>query len=131
LNTAITYKHLTALFFLAAFLAQTFNRAFVIADYYTNTTKYAKNCENKEKPQLKCHGKCQMTKKLQEQDKQDEENPERKAENKSEVLLSSISFFAALTIPSLKLVSTKKLNAYPNGKPIDRHVEVFHPPQYS
>lgn len=129
MNTGITYKYLAALIFLAAFLTQTFSKAFVFADYYTNTAAYAKKCINKTKPALKCHGKCQMMKKLAQEEKQDEENPERKAESKNEVLLSSKSFFAVVTLPATELVSSVKLISHPDGKSTDRYCEIFHPPQ--
>ena len=79
-----------------AFAVQTFNKAFIVFDYYTNTAAYAQNCENKAKPKMACHGKCQMMKKLKEEEKKEQDNPERKAEYKSEVVLSSRSFFPAL-----------------------------------
>jgi hypothetical protein len=72
------YRRLTAFIFIAAFLAQTFSRSFIIADYYADTAKYARNCVNKAKPKMNCNGKCQMMKKLQEEEKKDQENPDRK-----------------------------------------------------
>lgn len=37
-----------------------------------------------------------MMKKLKQEEKKDEQNPERKAENKNEILLSSKSFFQVI-----------------------------------
>ena len=71
-----------------AFLIQTFSKPFIIADYYANTADYAKNCINKLIPAMHCNGKCQMMKKLQEQEKKDQESSERKSGNKTEVLSS-------------------------------------------
>lgn len=96
LKSEIPYKALTACIFLAAFLVQTFSRNFVIADYYTNTAKYAKNCVNKARPKMHCNGKCQMMKKLQQEEKKDQDNPEKKSENKFEIVLSTKSFFATI-----------------------------------
>jgi len=79
--------------FLLAFATQTFNRAIIMFDYATNTAAYAKNCENKAKPQMHCNGKCQMMKKLKQEEQKDQQNPDRKAEHKNEILLSSKSFF--------------------------------------
>lgn len=31
-------------------------------DYYVNQDFYELHCENKSKPELECHGKCQVTK---------------------------------------------------------------------
>jgi hypothetical protein len=129
LKPYITYRHITAIIFFAAFLAQTFSKSFVMADYYTNTSKYAKNCENKAKPKMHCNGKCQMMKKLQQEEKKDQENPERKGENKNEIVLSSKSFFT--TVSNYRIHLTKRL--YPtlqSPKETDRSFEVFHPPSY-
>jgi hypothetical protein len=100
------FKKITAFVFLLAFAVQTFSKALVVFDYFTNTKTYAKNCENKAKPKLHCNGKCQMMKKLKQEEKKDEQNPERKAENKNEVVLSSKSFY-----PTLKFtISSQEIN---------------------
>ena len=129
MNIGITYKQITAFIFLAAFLAQTFSKAIVIADYYANTAAYAKNCVNKARPALKCHGKCQAMKKLARQEKQEQENPERKTSGKNEVLVSSKSFFATVSLLPAAVISSKKLYSVTDGISIGCHLEIFHPPQ--
>lgn len=89
-------KQFTAFIFLIAFASLTFSKAFVVFDYFTNTKAFAVNCENKVRPQIHCNGKCQMMIKLQQEEKKDNQNPERKAENKNELVLSSKSFSPAL-----------------------------------
>lgn len=86
---------------LLAFAVQTFNKAFIVVEYFTNTKAFEKLCENKARPQLQCKGKCQMVKKLKEQEKKDEQVPERKAENKDEVVLF---YKNLLPVPWLGLV---------------------------
>jgi hypothetical protein len=125
----IIYRQLTAFFFLAAFFTQTFNRPFIIADYYTSTAKYAKNCENKARPKMDCNGKCQMMKKLIAEEKKDQENPERKSENRNEILLYSKSFFASTTIPPIELIASQKMPSQSDGNPIDFSFDIFHPPK--
>ena len=114
---------------LSAFFAQTFSNAFVIADYYTNTQAYAKQCQNKDKPQMHCNGKCQMVKKIQQEEKKDQDNSERKGNNKNGVVLSTKSFFASVasiyTLPD----TSKKALLLSSGKSIDRSLNIFHPPQ--
>jgi len=84
-------------------MAQSFDKALIVADYFARTSAYAKNCENKKKPQMQCQGKCQMMKKLEQQEKDNQSYPERKIENKQEVLacgsMSQIrfSFFSIST----------------------------------
>ena len=86
-------------------LAQTFSRFFIVIDYQLNKEYIAKYlCENKDKPVLKCNGKCQMMKKLQQEEKKDQQNPDRKAENKFEVIsfpanqLHISAFYSTTTI---------------------------------
>ena len=48
----------------------------VEADYFINKSYIAKVlCINKEKPKLRCNGKCYLTKQLKEQQKQDQQIP--------------------------------------------------------
>ena len=113
---------------LAAFFAQTFSKDFVIVDYYTNTARYAKNCENKAKPKMHCNGKCQMMKKLQQEEKKDQENQERKSENKNEITLYSDSNPSSILS---EIFVVTKLNYLPfsTNKSVDRSFDFFHPPQ--
>jgi hypothetical protein len=127
LNAELTYRQLTALIFLVAFVAQIFNKNFVVADYYTNTAKYAKNCENKAKPKMRCNGKCQMMKKLQEEEKKDQENPERKNENK--IVLSTKSFFATISRSYKPRIAKKLYPQIANNYAYRPAYSVFHPPK--
>src|SRR3984885_8608398 len=99
MNTIIfaeIYKHLLkfiiAAILLIAFTAQTFSKELLILDYYANTASFEKDCVNKDKPMMHCCGRCQLKKKLQQ-----EENSEKNAEqrsSKNELPISSKSFFA-------------------------------------
>jgi len=87
------FKQLTVILLLTAFAVQTFNRAVIVFNYYTNTASFAKNCENKAKPMLHCNGRCQMMKKLKQEENKDKQNPERRNDNKDEVLFFSKNSF--------------------------------------
>ncbi len=119
-------KQITAFIFLLAFAGQTFSKAFVVFDYFTNTQAYAKNCENKAKPTMHCNGKCQMMKKLKQEEKKDQQNPERKSENKKEILLSSKLFYSTLKFDGFLLD-----NNFPSkisGKTIKMPRNLLRPP---
>ena len=116
-----------AILLLIAFAAQTFSKAFVVVDYFARTDAYAANCENKDKPVLKCNGKCQMARKIQQEQKKDEQNPERKLENKVQ-LLSSRSFFSALPPLPLPLSSQKAIVTHATGILSTFPRDIFHPP---
>ena len=120
------FRYVTAILLLTAFAAQTFQQAAIVLSYYTNSTSFVKSCENKAKPMMHCNGKCQMMKKLQEEEKKDGQAPERKLENKVEVV-SSNSFFANLTTER-HAIQTNFLSHYCCLVPQGKTSEIFHPP---
>ena len=120
-------KIITATVFLLAFASQTFYKAFIVFEYAANTKAYARKCENKARPKMNCNGKCQMMKKLQAEEKKDAQNAERKAENKSENILSSKSFFTSGSV----IINEELAVNYPllsAGKEIKMPRSCFHPP---
>jgi len=55
-----------------AVLAETFSKDLIVAHFYLNRAYITRNfCENRDKPQLHCNGKCQLRKKLQKENKQE------------------------------------------------------------
>jgi len=121
------HKQITATLLLLAFAASTFFQAVIVVSYYANTAAYAKNCENKAIPAMHCNGKCQMMKKLQEEEKQNRENSERKAESKTEVL-SSKSFYPQLAT-RVYTVASNIFFTRTEDCPQSHLLDVFHPPQ--
>lgn len=117
---------IAAAILLIAFFGQTFDKAFYYLGYYIDNSDYAKNCVNISRPALHCEGKCQLMKKIREHEQKDHQSPERKLNNKVEVL-SSKSFFAAA--PLLLAIAVKQ-PAHPahTGWPIDMPSSFFHPP---
>lgn len=112
---------------LIAFAASTFSRVFVVADYYTNTAMYAKNCVNKARPKLHCNGKCQMMKRLQQEDNKDQQNPDRKMENKGGVDISSRSYFSDQLSAGCSFIATS-YTIFNSGTPVGYSNTIFHPP---
>ncbi len=119
-------KQIIAFFFLIAFLAQTMSKQFVAADYYLNTSKYAKNCVNKAQPKMNCNGKCQAMKRIQEAEKKEQQNQERKVENKYTVL-SSKSFPPSIQLQHQYLIE-KFYSIFSSPKTTSRSYKIFHPP---
>jgi hypothetical protein len=123
---ATMFKKITATILLLAFVSQTFAGPFIMLDYFMNKAAYAKNCINKARPKMHCNGKCQAMKKIQEEEKKEQQNAERKAEGKVQVL-SAKSFFC-----SVKTLSGEIENNYPRQnikRTCDIALAVFHPPQ--
>lgn len=110
-------------------MVQYFSKSMLIADYYSNTAGYAKNCENKARPKLQCNGKCQLMKKLNAEEKKDQDNPERKAENKNEWFVFYRASFANAPKPIIIITSNKISIRHLNDHCADRSLDIFHPPQ--
>ena len=119
-------KKIIAAILLIAFATQTFAKELVILDYYANTTSFEKDCINKDKPMMHCCGKCQLRKKLQQQEKNDKQNQEQRGNNKNEVL-SSKSFFAKIPLARRQefCINYQELSF---SKEIKMPRSFFHPP---
>ena len=120
------FRKITAILLLLIFSIQNYGQTIIMLDYYLNTASFAKDCENKAEPILQCNGKCQMVKKMREQEKKEQQSPERKINNKHEVM-SSKSFFAASALyqidNSQSLYSYLKISISPGVLS-----DIFHPP---
>ena len=121
----IYYLKYTGIILLLAFVAQTFSKTFIVAGYYANKAAYAKNCENKARPKMNCNGKCQVMKKLQQEEKQDKQNPDRKTDHKEEIL-SSKSFFTTLHCSILSIQTLYPVLDESEAAEMPR--TIFHPP---
>jgi hypothetical protein len=110
-------------------LTQTFSKWMVVLEYSVNKEFIAqKLCVNKAKPKLHCNGKCQMMKRLAEEEKQNSSNTTNHTFKISipEVLFSNET--DQLTIPSLSLSAS----SYNEEPPVFIHhvpsSPIFHPP---
>jgi hypothetical protein len=113
--------HLFTGLVLLAFIAQSFSRTWVVADYWLKTGYYAARCVNKSRPELHCNGKCQMMKNLRAEEKKDAESQERLSQKFDPAPLSSKHFFSDLTISTIRL-GLPALPTYIAGKPSHGHV---------
>lgn len=63
----------TTIFLISTIFLQTFSSYIIKADFFLNQEFISKNlCVNVDKPMMHCNGKCYLTKKLKEQQKQDQ-----------------------------------------------------------
>jgi hypothetical protein len=118
-------RFITAIFLFVAFTAQTFNKALIMLDYYTNTASFAKNCINKARPMLHCNGKCQMMKKLQQEEKKEQQYPESRSGSKNQDIYFNPVFAIRLLQPSttLQVYSDLLIEKVRDNSPF-----IFHPP---
>ncbi|HVZ24824.1 MAG TPA: hypothetical protein VG842_02155 [Sediminibacterium sp.] len=109
---------------LLSLVGQVFQRLAIVTSYYLDTEAYAKNCVNKARPQMHCNGKCQLMKRLKQEENKDKQAPERRSFQ--DEVLSSKSFF--LTIAPIVLPVLSHHTAYKAYIPAQQHLSVFHPP---
>jgi hypothetical protein len=68
-------KYIAVPVLMVLMLAQTFSKGLVVMEYNLNRNYIAKNlCINRQRPKLHCNGKCQMMKRLAEEEKQNSSN---------------------------------------------------------
>ncbi|MDQ0109680.1 hypothetical protein J2T02_004824 [Chitinophaga terrae (ex Kim and Jung 2007)] len=121
-------KRLITMLLLVVWLCQLSGRYVVMLDFFINQDYISKNlCVNRDKPELHCNGKCHLAKKLKEEERKDQENPERKLENKSELFCERIVVNTLLQ-PVLSLPGIRHQYPLSIGCPIDQPSSVFHPP---
>ncbi|TDW99806.1 hypothetical protein [Dinghuibacter silviterrae] len=117
----------TVFLLLLAFMASTFSKVVIVADFYVNQDYIAKNlCENRDKPMMHCCGRCQLRKRLAHQENQESNNPERRSENSNEVLFAEEQV-EWLETP-FRNVADIPYTPFATRGPIDRAVGIFHPP---
>ena len=111
---------------LLAFMASSFCRAVIVMDYYANTGVYAKNCENKARPKMRCNGKCQMMKRLAAEEEQN-----TSGNNTAKIRIQELVFIDEMNKPVLPRLAYVQLS-YNEELPILKYsspiVSIFHPP---
>jgi len=81
-------------------MAQSLNKVLIVFDYYANTATFAEKCENKARPSMHCNGKCQMMKKLKQEENRENKAPEKRSENRDELVVSNYPLFTLnITLP--------------------------------
>ncbi|WP_233260724.1 hypothetical protein [Pedobacter sp. HMWF019] len=107
-------------------LGANFSRLFIYAGFELNKNYIASAlCENRDKPQLHCNGKCYLMKKLkQAEEKEKSQNRESQKNHFQEALITQKAKFN-FQVQLLKVLYTEEL---PFALP--RHSSaIFHPPQ--
>ena len=122
-------KYFLVIALFLALLAQQFSKPIVLADYMVNLDRYKKDCVNKARPLLHCNGRCQMKKKLEAQDDQQERRSSSPKLIELDYVLSSKSFF-----PEVEVVDDSTLASFPSGNTSIRDSfvgDIFHPPTFT
>jgi len=114
---------------LALLLTQTFSKWLVVLDYNLNKDFIAKNlCINKARPKMHCNGKCQMMKRLAEEEKQTSEGNNNTS---SKIRTYDVVFCDDFFKPALSPLVGIKIS-YNEDQPLSRYnspiASIFHPP---
>ena len=110
---------------LIAFSAQSFSTWIIEANYYINRNYIAQNlCENKDKPNLHCCGKCFLKKQLKNQERQ-EQSPYA-GKDKTEILLFTPA--KSFVFNSYQVRLKREYHPYHNSILVSFPHSVFHPP---
>jgi hypothetical protein len=120
------FRQCTAFILLLAFMASSFSKAVIVADFYANQDYIAKNlCENRGNPKMHCCGRCMLRKRLARNANQEQNNPERRVDNKEVLFVEGE--MAKLDTPAVSetLLPYGTLIA---GAPVDRYATIDHPP---
>ncbi len=122
------HRRTIAALYILLFLCQIFSRSIITLNFYANQKNIAATlCENRNKPQLHCNGKCRLHKKLTEEANTDKQIPDRKSEGYNEVLCSVTAF---AEIPSPCIASSIQLYFIRNINLVINHsFRFFHPPR--
>lgn len=123
-------RQLIILMFLSALMVQVFAGFILKADYAINRAVYMQSCINKDKPVLKCNGKCQLSKKMLAAEKEQQ----RAAEKGSYQLNLSVEILCnKFFIPSLNKLAELKVPIKFRDCIIDELIghynTIFHPPK--
>jgi hypothetical protein len=122
-------KNFFVISLIAIMLLQTFSKVVVLVDFQANREYIMEFlCINRDKPELKCEGKCQLTKKLKAQHDTDKQANERGQKQEVQVNLYCQNLF------SLKPIIPETIVTYPSGYTFSyssiAYHSIFHPPQF-
>lgn len=124
------FKKLFAIIVFTAVLMQTFSTVMIMASFYANREYIANNlCENRDKPEMQCKGKCSLNKQLARE--AEHQAPVPQNVHKEEVLLYYEGSAFAISYGQLPVEEGKQYFTYNELNTIDLRGAIFHPPDYA
>ena len=120
-------KGFAAVLLMVLFSVQAFSKWAWELDYQLNKTYIANNlCINKAKPQLHCNGKCQLAKKLAEDESNSKTSGTASLKNDG----STVFFKQDIEVPDLSLKNShhKHQSIYSAAPCTAENPGIFHPP---
>lgn len=112
---------------LLAILLQSFSKAVIFADFYANQDYIANNlCVNRARKIIHCYGRCQLNRRLLEDEKQDNDNPERKETGWAIILFAEMA--EGHVLPDPPAVTSSHWPVLPEPGIVDQPSFCFQPP---
>jgi hypothetical protein len=109
-----------------AVLLQSFSTGIIVMGYEINKAYIASNlCVNRAKPEMKCHGKCHLAKKVKEEE-QREQAPSQPIKEKSSAPISETELPTFLFSPAVTSIEHNTLFLFPSFTAF--YSVIFHPP---
>ena len=116
----------TYLFFLTL-MVHTFSQVLIVGQFIVNQDLIAEElCENKDKPEMECNGKCYLKKELE---KDEERKTDEKSPLKVEVLMVLDTKVVEVDSPIEFQIEQTETSDYTTGRLLSGfNMDVFHPP---
>jgi hypothetical protein len=122
------FRSLVVILFIFIMFFQNTGTVLVMADYYINIKNITLElCINKARPELHCNGKCYLKKKLESEQKQQQEQAPGSRKYVTEVQLY---YQQNLPGPGLtqQTIESAKYPSYNQLQTASYHAAIFHPP---
>lgn len=120
-------RQVLAAILLLALICQSFSKMIIVVDFYANQDLIARTlCINRLNTAIHCCGKCQLNKRMKQEEHRESESPERRSDHGYEVM-SSRSYYLTHIVCIRWFVSLPYSPGF-EGMPIDMPPTHFHPP---
>jgi hypothetical protein len=97
-----------------------------VLNFKINQDFFAEICENKDKPEMKCNGKCHLKKQIKKQD--EEKSKKEKIKVEKEIQTCILNSGRLLPQPKTQITAASCLYKF-NHKPRSCISDIFHPPR--
>ena len=122
---ALVRQGATALL-LVALLLQTFSQIVIAVDFYANQAAIARTlCVNRDKPMMHCNGRCQLCKRLAQDNNDQRSAPEKRSEDKNQLLFPGTN---GIVIAGMRSSPLRHAPCISDNSTLDRAFFCFHPP---
>ena len=118
-------KQIIGILLLSAVLFQSASKLLYIVNYSVNKSYIAKNlCENRNKPKMKCNGKCHLKKQLAQAEKNESQGKSDSKEKWEDLFFASFQEFFYNEKAQIKNSFT-----YKNSLLVSYSPSIYHPPK--